>query len=268
MMSGPAVPTGSGAPGFAGPARVPVLTYHSLDGSGSVISTEPTVFRRQMQTLASRGFTGIGAGQLLDAWERGATLPDRPMVLTFDDGFGNVLDHAAPVLAELKFSATVYVVSGLCGKTNSWAGQAGGIPRMPMLSWSSLEDLLAAGFEVGAHSVSHRDLTRLSRHDVEREVLGSKETIEQRLRRAVPTFAYPFGRVSPDAHAVARAGFRAAMGTALGVARRTGDRYCMARVDMYYFRAPATFRLFGTVAGPAYLGVRALGRAVRARLRA
>jgi peptidoglycan/xylan/chitin deacetylase (PgdA/CDA1 family) len=245
---------------------VPVLTYHSLDESGSVVSTAPGVFREQMRALADRGFTGIAAGQLVDAWEGNAMLPARPVVLTFDDGFANVLDHAAPVLAALKFSATVYVVSGLCGKTNDWPDQGAAIPRLPLLSWAALAELITGGFEMGAHSVTHQQLMRLSRSAVEREVLGSKEMIEQRLGQVVKTFAYPFGLVSPDAHAVARAGYRAAMGTVLGVARRTDDRHCMARVDMYYFRDPRMFRLFGTAAGRAYLSARALGRAVRARV--
>jgi peptidoglycan/xylan/chitin deacetylase (PgdA/CDA1 family) len=227
---------------------------------------EPGVFREQMQTLAARGFTGIAAGQLVDAWEGKAMLPERPVVLTFDDGFANMLDHAAPVLANLKFSATVYVVSGLCGATNDWPDQGAAIPRLPLLSWAALAELTTGGFELGAHSITHQQLTRLSPRDVEREVLGSKEMIEQRLGQVVKTFAYPFGLVSPEAYAVARAGYRAAMGTVLGVARRTDDRHCMARVDMYYFRDPLAFRLFGTAAGRAYLGVRAIGRAVRARV--
>ena len=251
--------------GPATPQRVPVLTYHSLDESRSVISTEPVVFREQMHALADRGFTGIAAGSLVDAWDGDAALPERPVVLTFDDGFANVLDYAAPVLADLKFSATIYVVSGLCGKTNDWPEQAADIPRMPLLSWSSLADLSTGGFEMGAHSVTHRQLTRLARPEVEREVLDSKAMIEQRLGRAVKTFAYPFGLVSPDAYAAARAGYRAAMGTVLGVARRSDDRHRIARVDMYYFRERGMFRLFGTAAGRAYLGVRGLGRAVRAR---
>src|SRR5436190_13149483 len=67
------------------PSRVPVLTYHSLDESGSVISIAPSVFRDQMQALAARGFTGVTVGQLVDAWNGAATLPERPVVLTFDD---------------------------------------------------------------------------------------------------------------------------------------------------------------------------------------
>lgn len=238
-----------------------------MDESESVISTAPAVFGAQMRALAGRGFTGIAAGRLIDAWDGTATLPERPVVLTFDDGYANVLEHAAPLLADLKFGATVYVVSGSCGTTNDWPDRGAAIPRLPLLSWAALADLITGGFEMGAHSVTHQPLTRLSRSEVEREVLGSKEMIEQRLGQAVKTFAYPFGLVSPDAHAAARVGYRAAMGTVLGVARRADDRHCMARVDMYYFRQPAAFRLFGTAAGHAYLGVRALGRAVRARLR-
>ena len=83
---------------------VPILTYHSLDQSGSVISMAPAAFREQMRLLAARGFVGIGLGQLLDAWGGRATLPARPVVLTFDDGYSSFIEHAAPTLTALGFS--------------------------------------------------------------------------------------------------------------------------------------------------------------------
>src|SRR3979411_1343692 len=88
---------------------VPILTYHSLDDSGAVTSVAPRDFREHMQILAHRGFTGITLSALLDCWDGRGTLPPRPVVITFDDGFSNVLEHPPPPLADLGFGATIFV---------------------------------------------------------------------------------------------------------------------------------------------------------------
>ena len=113
---------------------VPILTYHSLDDSGAVTSVAPRDFREHMHILAERGFAGISLSALLDSWDGRGALPPRPVVITFDDGFANMLEHAAPLLSGLSFGATVFVVSGRCGLTNDWPNQGPNAPRLPLLS--------------------------------------------------------------------------------------------------------------------------------------
>ncbi len=244
----------------------PILTYHSLDLSGSVISVAPEGFARQMRTLAARGFTGISLSDLLDGWDGLNKLPARPVVLTFDDGFANLREHAAPLLSEFGFRATIFAISGRCGQLNDWPDQASGIPRLPLLSWEELAEMTGAGFEVGAHSVTHRPLTKISPDEAEREILESKTTIEDRLGQPVKTFAYPFGLFSRRHCEIARQHFRGAASVQLGRASPMDDRHQLPRLDVYYLRRPALFQLFETPAGRAYLGLRAAGRSVRARL--
>jgi peptidoglycan/xylan/chitin deacetylase (PgdA/CDA1 family) len=245
---------------------IPILTYHSLDESGSVTSVRPRFFHEHMRSLARRGFVGISLSELLDGWDDIAPLPARPVVLTFDDGFANLLEHAAPVLSELGFRATIFVVSGHCGQTNDWPNQASDIPRLPLLSWSELTQMATAGFEMGAHSITHRPLTEITQTEAEREIVESKETIEGRLGRPVNTFAYPFGVFSRANYEVVRAHFRAACSVELGKARHESDRHQLPRLDVYYLRHPALFQLFETLPGQAYLGLRGAGRNVRAGL--
>jgi peptidoglycan/xylan/chitin deacetylase (PgdA/CDA1 family) len=244
----------------------PILTYHSLDESGSVTSVPPRFFHEHMRSLARRGFAGISMSDLLDGWDDIAPLPARPVVLTFDDGFANLLEHATPILSELGFRATIFVVSGRCGQTNDWPNQAPDIPRLPLLSWPELTQMATAGFEVGAHSVTHRPLTEMTQAEAEREIVESKATIEERLGRTVSAFAYPFGMFSHANQGVVREHFRGACSVELGKARRETDRYQLPRLDVYYLRRPALFQLFETPAGRAYLGLRGAGRSVRAGL--
>lgn len=248
-------------------SRVPILTYHSLDDSGAVTSVAPLDFAAHMRSLARRGITGISLCQLLDGWEGKGPLPPRPVVLTFDDGFANLLPHAAPLLAELEFRATIFAISGRCGQTNDWPDQAPGIPRLPLLSWQELAQMAAAGFEIGAHTVSHRRLTTLSSEEARREIVESKTTIEDRLGRAVTTFAYPFGLMNAASRECTRENFRGACGVVLGTASSQEDRHALRRLDVYYLRRPAVFDLFGTRAGRVYLALRGAGRDFRASLR-
>ena len=249
-----------------GNRSVPILTYHSLDDSGAVTSVAPRDFAGHMRSLARRGFAGISLTDLLDGWEEKAPLPPRPVVLTFDDGFANLLPHAAPLLATLGFRATLFAVSGRCGQTNDWPGQAPGIPRLPLLSWAELAQISAAGFEIGAHTVSHRPLTALSDEEARREIRESKAMIENHLGRPVTTFAYPFGRMNTASRECVRETFRGACGVELGLASPRDDRHVLRRLDVYYLRRPAVFNLLGTWAGGAYLALRGAGRRLRARL--
>lgn len=249
-------------------SSVPVLCYHSLDASESVISIAPEVFRRQMLALHEWGYQGVRLGSLLDAWEGEALLPRRPVVLTFDDGFRNLLDHAVPVLTEVGYQATVFVVAGHCGGMNDWPTNPSSVPRMRLLSWSDLHDLVQAGFEVGAHSITHPMLPRLTPEEAAQEIAGSKEMLQQRLGQPVTVFAYPYGQASPETRALTKSHYRAACGVGLGRARPSDDRYCLRRIEMYYFRNPSLFRLFPTTLGRTYLGLRAVGRTFRSALRA
>lgn len=249
-------------------SSVPVLCYHSLDETGSVISTAPGVFRVQMRALSDWGYQGIRLSDLLDGWEGKSQLPPRPVVLTFDDGFRNVLDHAVPVLTELGFRATVFVVAGHCGGMNDWPTDPASIPRLPLLSWSDLSAMARDGFEVGAHGMTHAPLPRLSAEDAEREIAGSQRIMEQELGRPVTTFAYPYGMASPANRALANSCYRAACGVRLGWARRSDDPFRLRRIEMYYLRNQTFFRLFPTSLGRTYVGLRAIGRTCRYALQA
>lgn len=251
---------------MAGPASVPILTYHSLDDSGSVISVAPGVFRRHMDLLRERGFQGIALGDLLDGWEGRTALPSRPVVLTFDDGFLNVAEHAAPVLDGLGFRATIFVVAGYCGATNDWPTQSPRVPRLPLCSWSDLVRLSDGSFEIGLHGFNHTPLDGAAPEVERSEIVAAKRLVEERLGRAVRAFAYPYGVASPAARELVRQHYRGACSTRLAVAHRDDERHWLGRIDAYYLRRPWLFRLLATPLGDIYLGLRACGRAVRAAL--
>jgi peptidoglycan/xylan/chitin deacetylase (PgdA/CDA1 family) len=240
-----------------------VLTYHSLDDSHSVISTAPSLFRRQMERLRDWGFRAIGLGDLLAAWDGKKSLPSKPVVLTFDDAFQNLWDHAIPVLEEFGFRATIFAVAGYCGRKNDWPSQISGVPLLPLLSWSELMALTAAGFEIGAHGVRHAPLPALTKTEAEREIIGAQAILQEHLGRPISVFAYPYGLANAIHRRIVATRYQGACGTDLGMAGPSGDHHWLRRIDMHYYRTPALFRLFPTRLGRAYLGLRACGRTCR-----
>jgi peptidoglycan/xylan/chitin deacetylase (PgdA/CDA1 family) len=250
------------APERSAPGIVPILTYHSLDESGSVISVAPDVFRAHIRGLRARGLRGVGVGEVVDAWEAGRTLP-HTVAIAFDDGFRSVLDIAAPVLHEVGFRATVFAVAGHLGGRNDWPTQARGVPILPLLSARDLYTLAADGFEIGAHGVTHVPLDRLSPGEVESETAGAKQILEDVAGTQVRVFAYPEGRADASVRHAVAARYRAACSTELRGAGPRDDRHWLPRLDMYYFRGGLPRRLLGTSWGAAYVRLRRLGRAVR-----
>ena len=244
--------------------RVPILTWHSLDDSGSVISTSPAAFRAQVRRLREQGYEGVTLRELIDGWDGRAALPPRPVALTFDDGFRSVLEVAAPVLGESGFRATVFVVARACGGRNDWPGASRRIPTLPLLSAADLLTLIDLGHEVGAHGLTHRRLDVMDVEDAEGEIAGARARLEDAVGCEVTAFAYPYGRTSEAVRRQVAAHYRAACTDELRVASAGDDRHALGRLDMYYFRTPVPLRLLGTRAGEAFVGLRRLGRRIRA----
>jgi len=234
--------------------RSVILTYHSLDDSESVISIPPALFRRQMEFLAASGIPVVPLDQALH----------RPgsIAITFDDGFCNLLDHAVPVLERLRLPATIFVVSEYCGRNNNWPSQPHGVPDLPLLSWDKLSALPPL-ISLGAHTMTHPDLRRLSAEECERELCECQGQIEQHLGRPVRCLAYPYGASSPQVRSLADRHFELAVGTSLRFLSTRSSRLDLPRIDAYYLRGWFSLERLFTESGSLYIGFRSLLRDVR-----
>ena len=241
---------------------VAILTYHSLDDSGSVISLAPRMFDAQMQSLAQAGVRVIP----LEDVPRLLPAKESVVAITFDDGFRNFREYAAPVLKRHGFPATVFLVTAHCGRDNGWATQPAGVARQQLLEWDDVRMLHAAGMRFGAHSRSHPVLTQLSQADAESEMVESKLAIEAALGGTVDTFAYPYGACNAQTRLLATQHFRIACGVYLGYATEESDLMELKRLDMYYWRNQPDLSGLFTARTRAYVGVRAGLRAARSLL--
>jgi peptidoglycan/xylan/chitin deacetylase (PgdA/CDA1 family)/GT2 family glycosyltransferase len=175
---------------------LPVLYYHrvgpALPGTYPALTVEPGRFKKQIAWLKQKGYTTIRAGDWLAWCLEGKPLPPKPVLLTFDDAYADLVEHAFPALREQGFTATVFVVTGEIGGSNSWdikqgSASIGCMGADDMLRWSE------EGIEFGAHSRTHTDLTTLSAPDLEEEIAGSGADLAGILGAAPRSFAYPFG---------------------------------------------------------------------------
>ena len=213
-------------------ADAPVLMYHEISASpfGSArLAVPPRSFAAQIAYLRDSGFTGITAGQLASALVQGDRLPSRPVVLTFDDGFADFHEAALPILQRYGFTATLYVTTGWIRDTDVPAGTAPG----PMLSWSQLSEVAAAGIEIGAHSHRHPQLDQLSARALRSELAMSKEILEDGLRATVSGLAYPFGYSSARVRKLAQElGYSHAYAVGNRQLGHNPDRYALPRLTV------------------------------------
>ncbi|MEX2208223.1 MAG: polysaccharide deacetylase family protein [Myxococcota bacterium] len=192
-----------------------------IEASESVRGTVPlTVFREQLAWLARRGYRALTLDEAATALQgEGAAPRGRSVVITFDDGYRCVVEHALPVLLEFGMTATMFVVTNAVDTTTDWYVQGGGRP-FEHASWPELERAAARGFTIGSHTANHRSLVDASESVVADELGASKETIEKRLG-ACRHFAYPFGaHGDATVEAVRRAGYTTACSTESGLNRR------------------------------------------------
>ena len=164
--------------------RIPILMYHSIDESGSVISVSPSKFKDHMRALRRQGFQTISLSKVVECIHAGRKFPEKSVAITFDDGFKNNYSVAFPILKELDFMATIFLVSGQCGKINQWDRQTKNIPRLDLLSWDEIIEMADNGIEFGAHTVNHADLSNLSFNKAAEEITRSKSKIQERLKKA------------------------------------------------------------------------------------
>jgi peptidoglycan/xylan/chitin deacetylase (PgdA/CDA1 family) len=244
---------------------VAILAYHSLDDSGSVLSTSPRIFAEHMRILSELDADVVRITDIGRRKDRhNAAKP--AVAITFDDGFRNVYEHGFPILHRYGFPVTVFLVTDYCGWTNSWPSQPAGIVRQPLLSWSQIKEMNQAGIAFGSHTQTHPNLTKVPARATEQELVGSKRAIEDALGAPVDTFAYPYGAYHDRVKELTRTHFALACATTLGFVHPGSDSYALERLDMYYFQRPRLMRHLFSQAVSGYVRARGILRGLRAGL--
>jgi len=198
---------------------VPILAYHQVSPADDIYSVTAAQFEEQMHYLREQGYTAISLAELLDSYEGRAVLPDKPIIITFDDGYEDNLLIALPIMEKYKMRCTIFIVSSLVGTPE-------------YLSWQQIADLQAAHTEIGSHTMSHIALGDSSPEQQQREVSASKAMLEQYVG-PVKFFAYPYGSFTPITQQILeKAGYLGACSGIAGLNSKGVDVYALKRINI------------------------------------
>ncbi len=219
-------PTPTARPVLVQPVRVPILMYHYVeivkdpkDTIREGLDILPKTMDAQIATFLSHGYTPIFMSDLAAYLDGKGTLPDKPIVFTFDDGYRDFYTDAYPILQKYHVKATSYVVPGFLDKPNYMTKQ-------------EVMDIASSGLvEVAAHTVHHVSLKGISPQLLHAEIYGSKTQLEHLIGKPVIDFAYPYGSYDSAAViAVSAAGFRTATTTRPGIIQSPDYRFTLLRL--------------------------------------
>ncbi len=212
--------------------RVPILMYHHVKdrapGVGSVVlrySVAPSAFDAQMAWLHDNGYESVTFQQLTDHIEHGTPLPEKPIIISLDDGWSCGYFAAFKSLKAHNLTATYFVYPNGIN-----AGNPGGY-----LSWDQLREMADAGMEIAAHTMSHPYLTKMPAESAWQEISESKRVLEQRLGRPVYSLAFPYGDYNDSIiEMTRRAGYVCAISTDPGVEHGTHELFRLCRIIVTY----------------------------------
>lgn len=211
--------------------NIPVLYYHSvMVEPGNELRIPPEQFEVQIRYLSEYGYHVISLDQLYQFYYTNGTLPDNPVVITFDDGYEDNYTNAYPILKKYGYTATVFAVTSY-------------ISSKGYMSWDQLQELEDNGWQIEGHTINHPYLVKdkLSTASLKRELREAKDILEKRFGRSVRFFAYPYGDYNANVvREVKEAGYLMAFTTERGWANRNNPMlvhrvYCFADMGIEEF---------------------------------
>jgi peptidoglycan/xylan/chitin deacetylase (PgdA/CDA1 family) len=215
--------------------NIKVLMYHRVVKHQDDIvdywhAVHADTFRQQLRLLERFNFTPITFEDYQLYLDGALTLPKKPIIITFDDGHLDTYEIAAPILQEFGMRAVVFAMGNRSLDHAHWDEGHASI-QFPLISNHDILELREWGFEIGSHSMNHLILPNLSLTQCTREIVDSKDELEQLLGEEIISFSYPYGRLDPRVRAVVReSGFRYACGVYTGPARFGDDWYDLRRL--------------------------------------
>ncbi len=206
-----------------GQVIAPILLYHHISSESDHNRYNVSVpeFQAQMQALYDHGYTAVSISRVVDALLNGADLPEKPVVITFDDGHMSVYENAFPIMESFGFPGVFYIVANRINNSPDF------------VNIEQIKTMIDAGWEIGSHGYTHTDVT-LNRDAVYFEIAQSRNNLKQALSTEIATFAYPFGTIdSFTAQKVIEYGYSAGMGLGTRIVHTFDSLWYMHRIEIY-----------------------------------
>ena len=204
---------------------IPVLNYHQIEEKdGNPLTLWPDQFEAQMAYLADEGYTTITIDEMMDSIENGTPLPEKPVIITFDDGYADNYEYAYPILKKYGFKATIFLIYDF---TNTYPGY---------LTWAQINEMKASGLiRFESHTMTHANLAELTSIDeLHHEIADSHDLLSEKLGYDMQYIAYPGGRVNEEIEEITRAaGYRGGFTVHYGLSTPAEGRYQMDRIPIF-----------------------------------
>jgi peptidoglycan/xylan/chitin deacetylase (PgdA/CDA1 family) len=199
---------------------VPILAYHMVGNESEIYSVSDRQFEEQMAYLAENHYTAISLKEFFDAGLGQFNMPEKPIIITFDDGYEDNYSEALPIMEKYGMKATVFIITDLVGKTD-------------YLSWQQIIDMINRHIEIGSHTMTHVALTGTNLAERQQEISQSKFILEEQLGIPVEFLAYPYGDFDNMTQEMVRsAGYRGACAGTVGIGVRGENDFALKRVNI------------------------------------
>lgn len=222
-----------------------ILMYHNIDTPPKGVRipnlyVTPRMFRFQMWYLKKAGFKVLSLSDMLASVAARVTT-ENLAAITFDDGYWDFYKNAYPILNQYEYPSTVYVVSDLTGKANTWDSKNENNSKA-LMDWEMIREISRHNVEIGSHTRSHPQLSTLSGEALQEELRGSKKALEEQLNKPIEHFCYPYGNLDASVkEEVINAGYRSAVTTRRGHVLDEFDPFLLPRIPIKLVTNPVTF---------------------------
>ena len=215
--------------------KVPILMYHAISESSVPIfrpfTVAPAQFAEQMAYIYEKQYTPLTVTQLVRArLQNEGTLPEKPVVITFDDGFADFFTEALPILKQYNFTATLYISTAFVNGTSRWLKRIGEGERL-MLTWEQVTEINASSIECGGHTHTHPRLDTIPPSKARDEIELGKKMLEDHLGQEILSFAYPFGSFTGRVRQIVQeVGFQSACAVRYAMSPENDNSFSLARL--------------------------------------
>jgi len=259
------------------PKKIRILFYHSIDNSGSDISTSVEIFGRQMAFLKKEGYTTLSLLDYVNNHYPENEPSQKSVIITFDDGFKSIYLHAFPILKRYGFTATIFLTTDYINASAHWISRDLDLiednifnssirkkdlqkikqaSSFPLLSWGEISEMSDYGIEFGSHTASHLWLGRTTPEKTREDILRSRAIIEEMLNKPVDFFSYPYSDYTLETKEIVRElGFRAACGGDPRADRLANDLYGIKRTGPAPMESFFEFKFIFSPAYDWYIGM-------------
>ena len=204
---------------------VPGLNYHQInDHDENALTIHTDQFEAETKYLADNGYHTITPAELIAAWDEGTELPEKPVIITFDDGYVDNYRNAYPILQKYGLKGTIFIVSDYIGTYPNY------------LTWAMAEEMQSSGLiDIESHTLSHAQLDQLnSQEELDHQLRDSKQAIDWHLKKDVRFIAYPCGAFNDAIEgSTLSAGYKGAFTVHYGLAEPHENRLQLDRVPIF-----------------------------------